>query len=65
MPAIERICPDDELQMSELVILLDRVSFRSWQLSQRLWDCHSGNVALYQGRYVALDFGNCSDTSYT
>lgn len=62
MPRAERICTDDELQKPELIILLDRVSSRSWQLSHQLWDCHAGNVALYQGRYVALDFGDWSNT---
>jgi hypothetical protein len=62
MPRVERICTDDELSTPELSILLDRVSQVYWKLAHDLWDCHAGNVALYQGRSVALDFGSCSGT---
>jgi hypothetical protein len=62
MPTVERICTDDELSMPELIILLDRVSQVYWCRTRSSWDCHAGNVALYRGRYVALDFGAIGDT---
>jgi hypothetical protein len=62
MPRVECICTDDELSTPELSILLDRVSQVYQCRTHSFWDCHAGNVALYQGRYVALDFGAISDT---
>jgi hypothetical protein len=62
MPRVERTCTEQDLKHPEVIILLDRVSHRYWQLTQDWWDCHAGNVGRYQGRFVALDFGACGDT---
>lgn len=62
MPRVERICRQDELQAAPVVSLIQRVKQVCRALTHQLWDCHTGNIALYQGRYVALDFGGMSGT---
>ena len=60
---VTRVCTDDELEDNdELVILAERVGHVCWHTAHRLWDQHAGNIAVYQGRYVALDFGDVSGT---
>jgi len=61
MPRVERICTDDELDYSEVLILRERVRQLCWRVYRGMWDCHAGNLAVYQGRYVALDFGDMSN----
>lgn len=61
MPRAERIGTDDELDHAEVVILRERVQRLCWSIAQGTWDCHAGNLAIYQGHYVALDFGDTSN----
>ena len=63
MPKASRICTDDELEDNdELTVLAERVGRVCWSTAHHLWDCHAGNIAVYQSRYVALDFGDVSGT---
>ena len=65
MPRVERTCGDDDDELEdndEVVVLAERVGQVCWQTAHRRWDCHPGNIAVYQGRYVALDFGDVSGT---
>jgi hypothetical protein len=63
MPRAERICTDEEYaDTDELVALAERVGQVCWHIGQYLWDEHAGNIAVYQGRYIALDFGDCCET---
>jgi hypothetical protein len=62
MPRVERIGTDNELDHAEVVILRARVERLCKLIYQGTWDCHAGNLAVYQGRYVALDFGDMSNT---
>ena len=61
MPRVERICTDDEFDRAEVLILRERVKQLCWRIYRGMWDCHAGNLAIYQGRYVALDFGDMSN----
>jgi hypothetical protein len=59
MPCAERICTDEEFADNDaLTQLSERVGHVCWQTGQYLWDEHAGNIAVYQGRSVALDFGD-------
>lgn len=61
MPRVGRIGTDDELDHAEVVILRERVDRFCQYISGGTWDCHAGNLAVYQGHYVALDFGDTSN----
>jgi hypothetical protein len=63
MPRAERICTDDECaDNGEVAHLCERVGHVCWHMGQHLWDEHAGNIAVYQGCYVALDFGDVNAT---
>jgi hypothetical protein len=53
MPEAERVC----LYSEEVAAFMDEVTEACVNEINRAWDCRLENVARYQGRLVALDFG--------
>ena len=63
MPRITRIITADEMEYNAEVIAVAKRAWQvCWQVACQHWDEHPGNVGVYQGHYVALDFGMVSTT---